>query len=545
VAKKDKKVGAKKQQTASAPVISQSLKPDKDFTLIITGIYFLIALLGIFHHEMWRDEYQAWLIVINAHSFSELYTNCIYEGAPMLWHILLYVFSWLSKDIIMMKIVHVLIATGSVFLINRFSNFSLIVKLLFTFGYYSLFEYSMIARCYSLGFFLVLLFCALYKNRQKNILWLGLTLFGLANTSAYGFIISLCLSGMLFLDFIFNRKKNEWAGISFPLLGAGALIFITGAYLAVLQIMPEADNNTQSNLSVLEDGGRMKIIFSKIYTAYFLFPEFKNLPNWNTTGMMGVNPDALGANNFISFLILFITSLLLIRKPLSLLLYWSGTMGLILLYGLTFLTAPRYTGHLIAVFIASLWLADYFHEIQTRNSLIRKLSELRKKYQNVYLIIIFASQTIVGVAFYFADFSKPFSNSMNAAKYIKEQKLDTLTIIGATDYAVSGFTYLLDKPLYYPERKEYGTFIIWDGKRKVDMDFNKIIQAMDTLLQTRSQALVILNYQPSYMQGNQRMMLEHVQLTPTIQLDIQNKFEKCMVADEVYYIYIAKRIKQV
>jgi hypothetical protein len=46
------------------------------------------------------------------------------------------------------------------------------------------------------------------------------------------------------------------------------------------------------------------------------------------------------------------------------------------------------------------------------------------------------------------------------------------------------------------------------------------------------------------MQGSQRMMLEHAQLTPTIQLDIQNKFENGMVPDESYYIYVAKRVKQ-
>lgn len=74
------------------------------------------------------------------------------------------------------------------------------------------------------------------------------------------------------------------------------------------------------------------------------------------------------------------------------------------------------------------------------------------------------------------------------------------------------------------------------------MDFNSIIQGIDTVLQTSPQTLLVLNYQPSYMQGNNRVMLEHVLLTPTIQLDIVKKFENSMVGDEVFYIYIAKRI---
>jgi len=52
----------------------------------LTATYFILALAGILHHEMWRDEFQAWLVARDADSLVQLAGNVRYEGNPMLWH---------------------------------------------------------------------------------------------------------------------------------------------------------------------------------------------------------------------------------------------------------------------------------------------------------------------------------------------------------------------------------------------------------------------------------------------------------------------------
>jgi hypothetical protein len=53
------------------------------FPLCITVLFFLLSLNTILHHEMWRDELQAWLIARDSDSIAQLFfQNLRYEGHP-------------------------------------------------------------------------------------------------------------------------------------------------------------------------------------------------------------------------------------------------------------------------------------------------------------------------------------------------------------------------------------------------------------------------------------------------------------------------------
>src|SRR2546429_4087609 len=186
------------------------------------------------------------------------------------------------------------------------------------------------------------------------------------------------------------------------------------------------------------------------------------------------------------------------RKPLALLLYWTGTVGVICLLGLTLTLGPRHIGHLMIVFVAALYLAEYFPEKNFRNSAFGRFSKWGGKIQNSFIVLVFGLQVIAGAAIYATDLSMPFSASKEAAKFIRQQKLDTLAIVGTPDWATSDFSALLNTRIYYPERKEFGSFIIWDGKRTPTPTNEQIVEAIDAVLgQDRQRALLILNYQAS------------------------------------------------
>src|SRR5438094_4459713 len=165
--------------------ISSEVSLGRRLVLTITAVFFVIALIGILNHEMWRDELHCWLIARDSHSFAQLYQNRSYDGHPLLWYALLYILTWFTANPVAMQVLLLILAAGSVYLFNRFSNFTVLQKVLFSFGYYSIYEYSIIARSYSLGFFLVISFCSLYVNRGRNVAWLFLVLILLANTSVF------------------------------------------------------------------------------------------------------------------------------------------------------------------------------------------------------------------------------------------------------------------------------------------------------------------------------------------------------------------------
>ena len=160
----------KRQQEASSKketAVAMQTDFQKNLPFILTGVYFLLSIFGILHHEMWRDEHQAWLVARDAHSLPQLFQNVRYEGHPALWHLFLYAFTSITHDPFIMQVFHILISTAFVFLINRYAPFSLPIKILITFGYYSLYEFNIISRSYGLGFLLVTALLILYTNRKK------------------------------------------------------------------------------------------------------------------------------------------------------------------------------------------------------------------------------------------------------------------------------------------------------------------------------------------------------------------------------------------
>ncbi len=533
----------------SVEIVSRSIPSDVSpvhrFALAITAVFFVIALIGILNHEMWRDELHCWLVARDAHSFAQLYQNRSYDGHPVLWYALLYILTWFTVSPVAMQVLLLILATGSVYLFNRFSNFTILQKVLFSFGYYSLYEYSMIARSYSLGFFLVILFCSLYLNRGRNGAWLFLVLILLANTSAFGLGLSVCFAGVMLFDWFSNRTKAEWKAVSLRFFSCWFVLFLIGAALSVMQTLPKKDNTLmQPHLSLLADKDRMKVVLSKLSEAYLLIPEIRSLPYWVSSQSATFVRSDIQPYILISIILVIVATIVLARKPLAVLLYWAGTVVVICLLGLTLTLGPRHIGHLVTILVAALWLSDYFPERNFKSSALVGVSRWGRKIQNGFVILLFGAQTIAGIAIYTTDLEKPFSASKGAAHFIREHNLASLPIVGTPDWASENFATLLNTRIYYPERMEFGSFIIWDGKRKPNPSDQQIIEAIDTVLgQTQPRALLILNKPAVEKVSDSTLTLDLNKVNPTIKITLIAKFDEAMMFDETYYIYLAQRVK--
>src|ERR1700677_3760207 len=76
------------------------------YSIIVTGVFFLIVLFGLIHHEMWRDELQAWLLARDSHSVFELLKNMRYDGHPPLWHFFLFLITRFTHNPVYMQALH-------------------------------------------------------------------------------------------------------------------------------------------------------------------------------------------------------------------------------------------------------------------------------------------------------------------------------------------------------------------------------------------------------------------------------------------------------
>ena len=167
-------------------------------TLVLS--FFIYGIIGVLKHEMWADEMQAWLIAQKSFSILNLLFNLRFEGHPPLWHILLYFISRFTSQPIYMQIVHVFIATVTIWVFVRFSPFSRVQKISFVFGYFPAYEYLVKSRSYVLGILFIFIFCSLFAKQARKYTLLFVILFLMAESNFIASIIALILGCFLLLE---------------------------------------------------------------------------------------------------------------------------------------------------------------------------------------------------------------------------------------------------------------------------------------------------------------------------------------------------------
>jgi hypothetical protein len=523
----------------------------ENFHFIITGIFFLLSVIGILHHEMWRDELQAWMDARDAHSLSQLFQNVKYEGHPALWYMFLYVFTSVTHDPFVMQVFHILISTACIFLINRYAPFSLLSKILITFGYYTFYEYNLISRAYGLGFLLVTIFLILYANRRKHYILISLILFLLANTSIHGLMLSGFFGALLLIDYIQKIKSGAFEKVGVMKLALCCVIVASGWAASVDQIKPEADNSFPVNYPKPgeDHSDRWKFTIYKLSTSYFAIPKLDRLHFWNTSLLEPVtksNGDELvnteKLNLFFPVLIFLIFFFYFIRKPLVAALYTVGSVTIIYFLYYSGLTHSRYCGHLFVLLFACMWIETYYSEKKFTGNMIT-LSRIGKTAGNYLFILVLAAGFIGGLGAYVKDLNEPFSASKELADYLKENDLDKLKIFAASDFIVSPVAGLLDRPLYYPQRKAEGTFIIWDKNRVDDVDYGGIIKEMQEDQKHGLEKMLFITDNPLKFvnpQTQESIPITEGMVSENLHVQLLKNIKAGVVPDEKYFVYLVE-----
>ena len=159
----------------------------------------------MFHHELWGDEIHSWNIAKASGSFFELISNTRYEGHPPVWYIILWTISKFTHDPFAIQVIHLVIAWLIVFVVLFYSPFPFIIRILIPFGYFFLFEYSVLSRNYAIGILIAFIICIIiHKNFKGKILLYYFLLFLLSNTH----LLSLLLAASIHLYFLLLQKEK-------------------------------------------------------------------------------------------------------------------------------------------------------------------------------------------------------------------------------------------------------------------------------------------------------------------------------------------------
>ncbi|RJR32498.1 MAG: hypothetical protein C4567_18605 [Deltaproteobacteria bacterium] len=510
--------------------------------LAILGFFFL-GLILLLRHEMWQDEWQAWLIARESASLPELFRNLRYEGHPGLWHLGLYLVSRVAFDPLGMQLLHLTVATASVYVFLRYSPFTRLQKILFILGYFPFYEYAVISRNYGLGVFALFSFLAVFcRTRPRNYPLLGVILFFLCQTSVYGLMLALVLGVILFWTAIRERTARTWGAC------AAFALFLLGVGLSVLQLVPPADSGFALDWKFDLDLPHLARTLAAVWKSYVPLPAL-DYHFWGTNLIPDPRWQAL-----LSVMLLAFGLLLFGRQPLPLFLYGVGTLGILAFTYIKYPGSLRHHGHLYLLFIAGLWLfldssfpgtehessvgrasapaglrSGHRGPLHYFSKLATALSDFCQAHLKLALTALLAVHLAAGVWAASLDLLYPFSEAKEAAALMRRQGLDRLPILGDADDAACSVAGYLGCRIYYAACRGPGSFVVWNRERKTELKAEELLrQARELSRRQQTDVLLLLNYElpPGEF--------------PVIPLQ---KFTRSLVPVENYHLYLMPMAK--
>ena len=363
----------------------------------------------LFRHEPWVDETQTFLLVRNL-SFGDLFRQLKFEGHPLAWYLLIFPFIKLGFPIFIQNVLSTLLGIGSAYIILFKSPFDRFIKIIFLVSSPVMFQFTVVARSYSLLTFVLLLILVIHPNRYEKrwVILYSLSLFILINTHLYAALIAGAFFAADLIEFIvyqkinpFKNKRIIFVGITFLL--ATVLLFITnypGQYYHVYQ---------RNYLDIPSTGFNIQVLWRLLYTVFsnsipFSSAVFNRLPS---------------IAHYVIPVLFFVGVLLwlLIHKnsKYAITFYGTSILLIIILAGMI-----QYNQHMGGILVLALWATVWLARpiVPTKLTLVL-FSLVFVLLSNNYLLAIYS-------------LNHPFSGAKAAANFLIENHLDEQNVLMVT-----------------------------------------------------------------------------------------------------------------
>ncbi|MEH2397085.1 hypothetical protein [Nostoc sp.] len=455
-------------------------------------VFSTFGLIGILNHSMWRDELNPWLIVRDSESLGDLVANIHYEGHPVLWYFSLALLRKIVDNPIIMQIFHLAITVVSVTIFCLYSPFNYQQKFLFSFGFFPFYEYLLISRNYAFSMLFIFAFCTVFSSRKRTYAYLAILLGLLANSSAYGLLVSFSLLLTLLAEFSFDSEhRQQYFSQSQKYdLFLSILIVIFSFILSIYILTPPIDSYLHGGLNngwvIQLDIRHLLKSIGRIFGSYLLIiPQHKR---WLD----------LIVCTIIALLIVILTLIKLSKKPIPFCFYIIGNCVIFAFTYFRFIGMPRHFGHFYLVLIAALWLESYYQESRV---LLNKFS-IRpnsiifvQKWHHIALMLILYVQFLGGIYSFSRDLVVPFSASRETSQYLQKAGLDNEFIVASRDANMAPLSGYLNRKFYYPELQKMGSFTLFKKGRQ-DVEETEILSKINSILKNQDdqkKILLILN----------------------------------------------------
>ena len=447
------------------------------FSYSLVGAFVVLGVIGVLHHAMWRDEVYTWLRARFGNSLRDLYLVARYDVHFMLWDVVLWILTRFTHHCQAMQWLHLALATCSVWVVVRLSPFTRLQKALYCFGYFAIFEYCLIARPYVLIALLVFSLCAVCTRRKDNFVAQAVLLFLLSNINALATIIAFSFVAASALEHIRRRDVGElWATRKRALILSGVILCAALIGVALQSIRPKDALAFQSwprPMTVLSFAAALGDVWRGYVPIPGPFPHLVKLI-WGSNFLLDSAPQTLALGATLSLGLLAMSVWTLRRSLMAVVWYLFGTGLMLVFHFVVSEAAVRHDGLYFILYLACLWCGFTWSRDQKPQS---SPAILPVRMERLFLPLILALQVVAGAYAWTLHLMAPFSNGKAAADFIRQHGYANLLIIGSEELNVTPVTAYLDKPIYYPDSKRYGTFSS-DNSARHELSPQELLQSV-------------------------------------------------------------------
>jgi hypothetical protein len=471
--------------------VERSACTSLSFAFGLTSIYFLLELVNILRHGMWRDEIQTWSLSQRSHSLAEFLSRKRYAdlGHPDAWHVLVYGLSRFTSNPIAMQFLHLAVATCTAYVVARYSPFTRIQKVLIVFSYFLFYEYAAISRNYALGILAVFLFCAVFRpGAKKNYLLLGALLALMAQSNIQALMLALAFGLAILFEGIRSSSPRQFFFTSPARMVLASLLFACAALVSVVRMQPPADAEFYPGWHLALDPVSIGRTLAMMWKAFVPVPELSR-QFWNTNIVPSAPLVAV-----LSMFVLGVSLLFFVRKPIPLIAYTAGLGAMLLFRHVKYAGYLRHDGHAFILFLACLWIASYYPPEKIPVAWLDRAAKAFEPHRRTVFVAILSAQVVAALIASSIAFDVPFSQARNTAHFLKAQHMDKMFIVGDTDAPLATLAGYLGRDIYYPRGDRMGTYIVWDSKRVNGTKEAAVDIGRSKAIQLQQDVLVILNY---------------------------------------------------
>jgi hypothetical protein len=430
------------------------------FAFSTACVFFFVNLFFALRHIMWRDEWMPLTVARFTSGYGEFF-----EHIKSIGRIGFFSLCWLlesaDESLSVFKLFLVLVSSVGVFVLCRYAPLSRAQKVLFSFGYYPLYEYGTILRDYSIIGALSIACCALLNSVQWRPLLFCLATALLLQTNPFGLVLACALGATYAFDAWKKGRLNHELVRNIPVLGGGILVICSFLVALKTMIPPPEVAEIVLGQPLRQDSHFVRLIESLPFPARGWLP----VPLFGTWNTQILDPWPR-LQVFLTFAIIATMVVILWRNKTALFLFAVGMLGIGSVLCHLPWTALRYHGPYFMVLVFAYWTLrsrpdegrDHFSSAMDTNFLRRHASAL---FTGLLIVHV-----VVSAIFLLQEQVIPFSGSKEAAEIIRKNAPPDAPIIGDPDYLMISLSGYLAREVYIASRDEIGSFTKVDRKRR-------------------------------------------------------------------------------